>query len=84
LIHELVGKTILHYRILSLLGEGGMGLVFRAEDSRLQREVALKFLSPALLGDEEDRGRFLNEARAAASLDHPNICTVHDVEEDQA
>jgi len=81
LTQTLIGKTISHYRILSLLGEGGMGRVFRAEDTRLQREVALKFLSPSLIGDQEDRSRFFNEARAAASLDHPNICTVHEIDE---
>lgn len=78
---DLIGKTVAHYEILSLLGEGGMGVVYRAEDTKLQREVALKFLSSHLLSDDEDRVRFLNEARAAASLSHPNICTVHEIDE---
>ncbi|MBC8367285.1 protein kinase [bacterium] len=78
---DLIGKTVAHYQILSLLGEGGMGIVYRAEDTKLQREVALKFLSGHLLSDDEDRVRFLNEARAAASLSHPNICTVHEIDE---
>jgi len=81
LTRNLVGKTIAHYRILSLLGEGGMGVVYRAMDTKLQREVALKFLSSRMIGDAEDRERFLNEARAAASLDHPNICAVHEIGE---
>ncbi len=81
LTQDLIGKTVAHYEILSLLGEGGMGVVYRAEDTKLQREVALKFLSSHLLSDDEDRVRFLNEARAAASLSHPNICTVHEIDE---
>jgi non-specific serine/threonine protein kinase len=76
----MIGRTISHYKILSRLGEGGMGVVYRAEDTKLGRPVALKFLRTAALGAEE-KGRFLNEARAAASLQHPNICTVHGVEE---
>ena len=77
----MIGKTISHYRIIEKLGEGGMGVVYRAEDSRLERTVALKFLSPHALGDETDRARFIHEAKAAASLNHPNICTVHAIEE---
>jgi len=79
---DLVGKTIsARYRIVARVGEGGMGVVYRAEDTRLERTVALKFLSPRLTGSDEDRTRLVREARAAAALDHPNICTVHEIDE---
>ncbi|MBN1164865.1 MAG: protein kinase [Candidatus Krumholzibacteriota bacterium] len=77
----MIGKTVSHYRILEKLGEGGMGVVYRAEDTKLKRTVALKFLSPQALGTEEDKERFLNEAQAAAALNHPHICTVHEIDE---
>src|SRR5687767_9519492 len=77
----MVGQTISHYRIDSKLGEGGMGVVYKGEDSRLGRAVALKFLAPHLTSDEQTRKRFIREARAAASLDHPNIATVFDIDE---
>ncbi len=77
----MIGKTISHYKILEKLGEGGMGVVYKAEDIRLKRTVALKFISPQALGSEEDKSRFIHEARAAASLSHPSICTVHEIDE---
>ena len=78
---DLVGRTISHYRVIQRLGGGGMGVVYRAEDLRLKRSVALKFLPPSLTRDEEARLRFAREAQAASALDHPAICTIHDIDE---
>src|SRR5215510_13583485 len=78
-IQVMAGQSISHYKILSRLGSGGMGEVYLAEDLKLARKVAIKFLPPALMSDEEARKRLLREARAAAALDHPNICTIHEV-----
>jgi len=78
---DMAGKTISHYKILQKLGEGGMGVVYKAEDTKLKRTVTLKFLSPRALGTEDDKARFMHEAQAAAALNHPNICTVHEIDE---
>jgi serine/threonine protein kinase/dienelactone hydrolase len=73
---DLTGTTVLHYRVLERVGEGGMGVVYKAEDTRLKRSVALKFLPPDLTRDSEAKARFTQEAQAASSLQHPNICTI--------
>jgi serine/threonine protein kinase len=78
---NVVGSTISHYKILDKLGEGGMGVVYKAEDTNLERTVALKFLAAHLLNDPEAKQRFLREAKAAAALHHPNICTVHEIDD---
>ncbi len=77
----MVGRTILHYRILKEIGKGGMGVVYKAEDTKLHRTVAVKVLAADLVGDEKARTRFLREARAASAIDHPNICTVYEINE---
>src|SRR6266446_5502814 len=77
----MIGKTVGHYRITSKLGAGGMGEVFLAQDTRLERKAAIKFLTAELAADPERRKRFLAEAKAASALNHPHVCIVYDVGE---
>src|ERR1051325_8321012 len=79
----MIGSTVSHYKILEKLGEGGMGVVYKAQDLKLDRPVAIKFLPPHLSASEENKARFMQEARATAALNHPNILNVYDNDEQE-
>ena len=77
----MIGSTISHYKIIEKLGEGGMGVVYKAQDMKLDRVVALKFLPHHLTANDAEKARFLQEAKAASALSHPNVCHINAIEE---
>ena len=77
----MIGKTISHYKILEKIGSGGMGIVYKAQDTKLDRLVALKFLPKQFSINEDEKKRFIHEAKAAAALNHPHVCLIHDIKE---
>jgi serine/threonine protein kinase len=77
----MIDQTVSHYRITRQLGAGGMGVVYEARDLRLDRTVALKFLPPELTDNPEAKARFVHEAKAASALDHPNVCSIYEIDE---
>jgi len=79
----MIGKTISHYHILEELGRGGMGIVYKAEDTKLKRQVAIKFLPSSLIIEDTDKARFLQEAQAAAAINHPNVCVIYEIQDQE-
>lgn len=77
----MIGKTVSHYKIIEKLGEGGMGEVYLAEDTTLKRKVAIKFLPSRITVNKTDKARFLQEAQAAAAINHPNVCVIHEIQD---
>ncbi len=79
----MIGQSISHFEIIEELGRGGMGVVYKAHDSKLDRMIAMKFLPPQISVGDAERTRFLQEAKAAATLNHPNVCTIYDIREER-
>ena len=79
----MIGKTVSHYKITEKLGEGGMGEVYLAEDTKLKRQVAIKFLPSRITVNETDKARFLQEAQSAAAINHPNVCVIYEIQEQE-